>query len=171
MKREQEKALETLSPFEVKNTLMALAERNHDHAMINAGRGNPNWVATTPRHAFFQLGLFALEESERSFSDYDQFGGICLTDGLSERFDAWCQKNQSTRGAELLRQSVEYATHSLNMNKTAFLQEWVDGMLADNYPVPDRMLKHSEAIVHKYILQEMAAGLPSCTEEFDIFCC
>jgi aspartate 4-decarboxylase len=31
--------------------------------MLNAGRGNPNFVATLPRNAFFQLGLFAVGES------------------------------------------------------------------------------------------------------------
>lgn len=30
--------------------------------MLNAGRGNPNWVAMPPRGGFFQLGLFAIEE-------------------------------------------------------------------------------------------------------------
>lgn len=30
--------------------------------MLNAGRGNPNWIATTPREAFFLLGKFGLEE-------------------------------------------------------------------------------------------------------------
>ena len=26
------------------------------HTMLNAGRGNPNWIATEPREAFFLLG-------------------------------------------------------------------------------------------------------------------
>jgi len=26
-------------------------------AMLDAGRGNPNWIATTPRAAFFLLNL------------------------------------------------------------------------------------------------------------------
>ncbi len=33
--------------------------------MLNAGRGNPNWIATTPREAFFLLGQFGLEECRR----------------------------------------------------------------------------------------------------------
>lgn len=28
------------------------------HTMLNAGRGNPNWIATEPREAFFLLGKF-----------------------------------------------------------------------------------------------------------------
>jgi aspartate 4-decarboxylase len=33
--------------------------------MLNAGRGNPDWIATTPREAFFTLGSFAIRESKR----------------------------------------------------------------------------------------------------------
>ena len=42
---------EALSPFEIKNELIDRARRFKDHAVVflNAGRGNPNWVATTPR--------------------------------------------------------------------------------------------------------------------------
>jgi hypothetical protein len=36
-----------------------------DRMMLNAGRGNPNFLATAPRHGFFQLGLFAMGEAER----------------------------------------------------------------------------------------------------------
>ena len=53
---------ETLSPFEIKDELIALAKktsRTTQSAFLNAGRGNPNWIATTPREGFFLLGQFA----------------------------------------------------------------------------------------------------------------
>ena len=37
-----------ISPFEVKDALIELAASHHDRMMLNAGRGNPNWVATEP---------------------------------------------------------------------------------------------------------------------------
>jgi aspartate 4-decarboxylase len=43
---------ESLSPFEIKDELINLAKktsRTSQSAFLNAGRGNPNWVATTPR--------------------------------------------------------------------------------------------------------------------------
>jgi len=52
-----------LSPFELKNKLISMAKTHQERVMLNAGRGNPNWIATTPRQGFFQLGLFATEES------------------------------------------------------------------------------------------------------------
>ena len=65
MKVSEEKKYEHLSPFELKNKLIQMAGTHHERMMLNAGRGNPNWVAVEPRHGFFQMGLFALSESER----------------------------------------------------------------------------------------------------------
>lgn len=65
-----------LSPFEVKDKLIELAQTHHERMMLDAGRGNPNWVTTTPRHGFFQLGLFALSEAERSFTTMDHLAAI-----------------------------------------------------------------------------------------------
>ena len=53
-----------LSPFEVQFALTNIAGNFRDHTLLNAGRGNPNWIATTPRQAFFTLGNFAIEESK-----------------------------------------------------------------------------------------------------------
>ncbi len=46
------KKFEALSPFEIKDELINLAKANSrttQSAFLNAGRGNPNWIATTPR--------------------------------------------------------------------------------------------------------------------------
>lgn len=37
------------------------SERKGTNVLLNAGRGNPNWTAATPRQAFFTLGQFAVE--------------------------------------------------------------------------------------------------------------
>lgn len=50
------KKMETISPFELKNKLIDMADESIKkiaHTMLNAGRGNPNWIATEPREAFF----------------------------------------------------------------------------------------------------------------------
>ena len=59
--REYEKKMSEISPFELKNILIELADesaRKSTHIMLNAGRGNPNWISTVPREAFFLLGQF-----------------------------------------------------------------------------------------------------------------
>ena len=66
-KREKQDAgkaagLAALSPFEFKDELIKAAgggavERAANLAMLNAGRGNPNFLATIPRHGLH--GLFS----------------------------------------------------------------------------------------------------------------
>ena len=75
--------LEKLSPFELKDKLIQLAAEPNKasaRAMLNAGRGNPNWIATTPREAFFTLGRFGIEESKRVWDDSD-LGGHAAEEG------------------------------------------------------------------------------------------
>ena len=53
-----DKNLEKISPFELKNRLIEMADesvKKMAHVMLNAGRGNPNWIATEAREAFFAL--------------------------------------------------------------------------------------------------------------------
>ena len=56
------KQYEKLGPFEIKDFLAKVATKAAEDSSLtylNAGRGNPNWVATEPREAFFLLGQFA----------------------------------------------------------------------------------------------------------------
>ncbi len=44
-------------------------KKNHNlETLLNAGRGNPNWTAPTPREAFL-LGQFATKETLREGSE------------------------------------------------------------------------------------------------------
>jgi aspartate 4-decarboxylase len=57
-----------MSPFEIKDGLIKFAKASSAksaQALLNAGRGNPNWIATAPREAFFLFGQFALTEARR----------------------------------------------------------------------------------------------------------
>lgn len=59
-----EQALEELSPFELSLFLEQKIHKNKKVTnLLNAGRGNPNWTAPTPREAFFLLGQFATQET------------------------------------------------------------------------------------------------------------
>ncbi len=60
--------LSKLSPFELKNRIIALADesvKKDAHVMLNAGRGNPNWIAPEPREAFIALSSFAIGECRK----------------------------------------------------------------------------------------------------------
>jgi aspartate 4-decarboxylase len=162
--------LEKLSPFELKDRLITLASeqaRASTRAMLNAGRGNPNWIATTPREAFFTLGQFGIAESKRAWNEPD-LGGMPQRAGIAQRFAAFLDSNAALPGATLLRASLEYGTHRLGFDPDAFVHEFTDGIIGDNYPVPDRMLLHCERIVHRYLVQEMCGGNPP-SGRYDLF--
>jgi aspartate 4-decarboxylase len=160
-----------LSPFELKDELIRWArdysqQKSATHQFLDAGRGNPNWIATTPREAFFVLGQFALQESKRIWDEPD-FGGMPHGEGIAERLRAFLQGTQGP-GATLLGRAVDYGVGTLGFDGDKFVHELVDGIVGDNYPVPDRMLVHAEAVVKKYLEKAMYDGRPPAGK-FDLF--
>ncbi len=169
MDRNEEKKLETLSPFEVKNTLLNLASEDHEKMMLNAGRGNPNWISTIPRSAFFTLGQFAIEEAKHTFILKGLLAGQAQKKNILERFDAYLEKHDGEEGIALLKKAACYVKETLKTNEEDFILELTNGILGDFYPTPDRMLAICEKIVQKYIIQELSNGCPEFTGEYDLF--
>ncbi|MDR5838360.1 bifunctional aspartate transaminase/aspartate 4-decarboxylase [Caballeronia sp. LZ034LL] len=172
--RDDRAAMAALSPFELKDELIKAAggsavERPANLAMLNAGRGNPNFLATIPRHGFWQLGLFAMRESERSFAYMPEgVGGFPKREGIEERFEIFAREFHGTPGISFLAGAVSYVRDQLGLNAADFLYEMCEGILACNYPVPDRMLTLSESIVEQYLRREMIGKHPF-VGEFDVF--
>ena len=149
--------VKSLSPFELKDKLIELAlksERKGTNVLLNAGRGNPNWTAATPRQAFFTLGQFAVEETKRTWCDVD-LSGMPHNTGIYNRFKIYYEKNQNAPGIELLNKIIEYGIEVHDFDKDNWVFELVDGIIGDNYPLPDRMLIHIEKVVRDYLIKEM----------------
>ncbi len=163
----EEKGYEALSPFELKNKLISMAETHRERAMLNAGRGNPNWVAVAPREGFFQFGMFSLEESQR-IPHRPGLGTVAQKKGLSKRFDGFLSGSAGKAGIAFVGEMFGYIRGVLKIDGDEFLNEMVDAILGDHYPTPDRMLELSERIVHKYLEQEMFSGEKS-VGKFDLF--
>jgi aspartate 4-decarboxylase len=162
---------EALSPFEIKDELINLAKkasRTTQSAFLNAGRGNPNWVATTPREAFFLLGQFAMTESKRVMDHPAGIGGMPQANGIARRFQGWLEKQADMPGAPFLRSMLQFATKKFGFEADAFVHELVDSIIGDNYPVPDRMLVHNEKIVQEYLMWAMC-GSPRPSGKFDLY--
>jgi aspartate 4-decarboxylase len=162
---------ETLSPFEIKDELIKLAKttsRVTQSAFLNAGRGNPNWVATTPREGFFLLGQFAMTESARVMEHPAGLGGMPQAQGIAGRLDAYLAKHEDMPGASFLAAAVPFAVKTFGFEPDAFVHELVDSIIGDNYPVPDRMLVHNERIVHEYLMWAMC-GDPRPAGRFDLY--
>ena len=161
--------LKDLSPFELKDKLIEVANTVPDRALLDAGRGNPNFLATLPRRGFLRLGDFAMEEAERNYSYLDAgFGGIPDGKGVAERFDRFTHEQSEAEGVKFLQSAVAYANDRLGIDKADFLNELVNAFLGCNYPVPPRMLTHLETVVKEYIAQEMSGPL-GVSKDFDLF--
>ncbi|SHI25441.1 aspartate 4-decarboxylase [Desulfosporosinus lacus] len=167
---EMEHTYEQLSPFELKDKLINLANKHGDTSiwsMLNAGRGNPNWIAATPREAFFTLGQFAIEETRCVWKDID-LAGMPNNKGIATRLIDYLEKHHNAPGVDLLKRSIDYGTISLGFDPDGWVHELVDGIIGDNYPVPDRMLAHLEQIIHAYLIQEMCNN-ESPPGKYDLF--
>ena len=161
-----------LSPFELKDQLIEIADeaaKARAVAMLNAGRGNPNWIAVPPREAFLLMGTFALGEATRTWNEPDAgIGGMPASPGIAARFRSFLAGAKHGQGRTLLRKSLDYAVDTLGFDADAFVWELADAAIGDNYPVPDRMLRHAEKVVHAYLAREMCDDRPP-PGRFDLY--
>ena len=166
-----EKEMEKVSPFELKNRLIELADesiRKATRTMLNAGRGNPNWAATLPREAFFELGKFGIEECRRDFCCDEGIAGVPQKQGIAARFNTFLQENSHSKGVAFIEKCFNYMIKEHGCNPDELVHEWCEAVIGNQYPVPDRILKHTEIAVRDYIAQELCAGRPP-QGEFDLF--
>lgn len=166
-----EKELERVSPFEIKNELINLAEeevKRSTATMLNAGRGNPNWVATYPREAFFLLGKWAMTECRRIFDNPVGVAGIpSPKTGIASRLRAFLEENKNENGASLLSDAFDYMVKTHGADPDALAYEWAEGLAGDQYPTPDRILHFTEIFVQDYLRWAMGGGDDKST--FDLF--
>ncbi len=162
---------EGLSPFEIKDFLAKAALKTSSTSAltyINAGRGNPNWIATSPREAFFTLGHFAITESKRVLDLPPGIGGMAKAPGIAARAETWLAANAALPGASFLSAMLPWAIQHFGFDADTFVHELVDAIIGDNYPVPDRMLVHNEQVVREY-LQWAMCGDPKPEGKFNIY--
>lgn len=154
------KKMALLSPFELKDALIEMASSQSDRLMLNAGRGNPNFLATLPRHGFFQFGLFAMSEAERSYVYMSNVGGFPHREGIEARFEIFARAGAEVPGVRFIEAAVSYVRDQLGLSAGDFIYEMCEAILGCNYPVPDRMLRLTEQIVGQYIHREMIGTRP-----------
>ena len=164
--------LSRLSPFELKSRIIAAADekvKNAAYTLLNAGRGNPNWIATEARRAFFALGQFAMDECESHGMLPEGIAAIPVKEGISVRFEQWMRDHKTLAGVDFLRRAYEYTLVELAADADTLVYEWTDGIIGDHYPTPPRILKYTEAAIRPYIAQEMGKRAPGGGKEYDLF--
>lgn len=170
--KEYEKALEGMSPFEIKNTLIKMAKKGSEtstRTYLNAGRGNPNWIATAPREAFFLLGQWAVEVCRGEMYFKPGVAGMPPKEDLGESLKQFLRDNSARPGAHLLQRAIDYCESVLQIDADSLAYEWADGIIGDHYPTPVRMLTNTEKIVQAYMAKEMGDNAPGLGQEYDLF--
>lgn len=164
--REYEKEMSEISPFELKNILIELADesaRKNAHILLNAGRGNPNWISTVPREAFFLLGQFAMQECMRS-TEFSEgmvgLAGVPEKKRIAARFVQFLGKHAGSPGMALLKDTYDYMVVEKGADENDLVHEWAEGIIGCQYPVPDRILKYTEVLVQDYLAQELCDNHP-----------
>jgi aspartate 4-decarboxylase len=161
-----------LSPFELKDKLIEMADESAKTSaavMLNAGRGNPNWIATTPREAFGLMLTFGLAEARLVRNEPDVgLAGMPQSKGIAARFERFLAASPKSEGVTLLRRSLDYCVKKLGFDADKFIWELTDAVIGDHYPVPDRMLVHCERIVQEFVAKEMCNARPPAGK-LDIF--
>ncbi|MET0577865.1 MAG: bifunctional aspartate transaminase/aspartate 4-decarboxylase [Ilumatobacteraceae bacterium] len=142
--------------FELQAAIVAAA-RTSGHPVLDAGRGQPNWLATTPRDGMFLLGRFAVAEAIAA-SPHPAWGQAPAADGIAARLDAALTADGSP-GATFLAQAVAYGVEELAFDPDAWVLELVRAVLGAGYPSPTRMLTHLEQVIERYLVT--VTGSPS----------
>ncbi len=141
LRAEIENVYGKISPFELKDKLSSYAKESVEigtRTLLDAGRGNPNWTAATPRDAFFTFGHFAVEETRRTRNE-GHLAGVPLKAGIAERFYEYVEANPTAPCIAFLKDMINYGIHVKGFDPDSFVYELTDGIIGDNYPSPDRL--------------------------------
>ena len=155
-----------MSAFEVAADQREMASENKaDYSVLDAGRGNPNWINTQARYAFSRFMEYALGECEGAMPE-DGMGGEAVQKGIGERFTAAMDPKNETDA--FLIDAVDYCVERLGMDRDELVKELVDGIIGDYYPSPSRCLTNTEVILNEYLQSTLYKGV-DLADETDVF--
>ncbi|MCW0214882.1 MAG: bifunctional aspartate transaminase/aspartate 4-decarboxylase [Pseudonocardia sp.] len=144
--------------------------RESGRPVLDAGRGQPDWIATTPRAAFFRLGTFAVAEATAAGSTVagdPYWGRTPAAAGIADRL-AFALAGESAEGSRFLSDAVGWVVQEFGADPDALITELVRGILGDGYPAPNRMLCHAEAVLERYLVTVTGAA-PGPAGRFHVF--
>ena len=163
LQQDAEKQLQKeMSAFEItaKHREMA-AENEAGYPVLDAGRGNPNWINTQSRYALTRFMNFAIEECENDFSK-GSMAGHAIQEGIGERFDNAMDPDDKTDA--FLIDMVQYCTDTLGLDRDVLLKELADAVIGDYYPSPSRCLPCTETILNAYLQSTLYNGVDLAAE-------
>lgn len=158
----EEQLQKEMSAFEItaKHREMA-AENEAGYPVLDAGRGNPNWINTQSRYVLTRFMNFAIEECENDFSK-GSMAGHAIQEGIGERFDKAMDPDDKTDA--FLIDMVQYCTDTLGLDRDVLLKELADAVIGDYYPSPSRCLPCTETILNAYLQSTLYNGVDLAAE-------
>ncbi len=165
------KQYEAMSPFELKNVLIKMANdgaKAKNAKVLNAGRGNPNFLNTLARKGFNHLNLFATDLAKKN-TDIENLGLKISADGIAKKLDEFLGKLEDKDTATFLKKALEFCESKLKLNPDALVHELADASLGDFYPDPPRIFPNIEKIVFEYLNQVLFNGDLSKQGKFQLF--
>ena len=146
-----------IGAFEIAAEQRELAKTNEaGYPVLDAGRGNPNWINTRTRYAFTRFMNFAISESELVLQK-DSMAGQARQEGIGSRFDAAMNPEDPTDA--FLIDAVNCCVDSLGLEKDSLLKELTDAVIGDYYPSPSRCLPNTEAILNAFLQAALYRGV------------
>lgn len=151
-----EKFEDELSAFEITAKQRKSAANNKaGYSVLDAGRGNPNWINSKVRSSFTRLMDFANEECKLVMDNGDmaEHGN---KEGISKRFEEYMDASNETD--KFLLDAVDHCEKELGLNRDDLLFEFTNGIIGDYYPEPSRCLTNTEKILNEYIESTLFNG-------------
>lgn len=147
---------EEMSAFEITAAHREAAPNNEKgYPVLDAGRGNPNWINTEARYAYIRMMEFGLSESEHKLS-IGTLAGQAKKEGIAERFAAFMDPADETDA--FLLGAIDWCVSELGLDRETLLKELTDALIGDYYPSPARCLVCTEKILNAYIADVLFNG-------------
>ena len=151
-----------IGAFEITAMHRELASANEaGYPVLDAGRGNPNWINAGARYAYARFMNYAIGECQLTMSAGDMAGQAKM-EGIGQRFDAAMDPNDPTDA--FLIAAVDYCVGALKLDKETLLKELVDAIIGDYYPSPSRCLPNTEAILNAFLQATLYNGVELSTQ-------
>ena len=145
-----------IGAFEITAHQREIAKTNEaGYSVLDAGRGNPNWINTQARYAYTRFSDFATRDCELDMSQ-GSMAGHARQEGIGERFDAEMDPENATDA--FLITAVDYCVNALGLDKDTLLKELADAVIGDYYPSPSRCLPCTEVILNAYLQSTLYHG-------------
>lgn len=152
----QEQLEKEIGAFEITAEQRQLAKTNEaGYPVLDAGRGNPNWINAQARYAYTRFMNFAIGECELTMSE-GGMAGQARQEGIGERFDEAMDPQDATDA--FLIEAVDYCVDTLELDRDGLLKELVDAVIGDYYPSPSRCLPNTEAILNAFLQNTLYGG-------------